>query len=605
MNTKVWVVLTALAGAACIALPAAAGERDFKSETFPLERNLAVDIAAPGAVRAQIDISIPSLREDLRFELGIDQQGQLAGGIYIPPGESAAIEIRAFDASGEAIYKGAGKAEIGKEFTSEFRVPLEGRESQGPLYSRFGSQLLTAGIVGGTEELLQVGVALLDPYGPVKFSPEDLMWKLPDGFPEIKYSCFNDQLCILEWKPTREQEAIALCLKLKPEPCFDGPPPDLRGSYKYVAVGQNHTCALTVSNEIRCWGDNWAGQLGAPSPLCGIRDCSLVPIAVQCPAGEACKFRSLAAGGDHTCAVDTNGKAWCWGEDGTLATGDSSLGALPKHTHRRIPAFTDLGVPADFVQIDTDFTHTCAVSAAQDVFCWGDNFFGQLGSPQAIPSSTRALLIRSGNRYKSIVTGMSHSCAVQASNGVVDCWGDNSQFQLTGNVNPAKFITINSKVPLANRGLQFMAAGATITCGQASNDDTVCWGKPSANSPNNSASQGFVALRASYARSLATDVTECNGGFLNCSRICIADLGGDLSCAYWQAGVPWQQLSQVPDPQGVVVISWTQVDVGPSHVCAVTTRGDVWCFGDNSWGQFGTGVFSNMRTEKPVTAANR
>ena len=200
---------------------------------------------------------------------------------------------------------------------------------------------------------------------------------------------------------------------------------------------------------------------------------------------------------------------------------------------------------------------------------------------------------------------MSHSCAVQASNGLVDCWGDNSQFQLTGNVNAAKFITINSKVPLANRGLQFMAAGATITCGQASNDDTVCWGKPSANSPSNSASQGFVALRASYARSLATDVTECNGGFLNCSRICIADLGGELSCAYWKAGVPWQQLSQIPDPQGVVVISWTQVDVGPSHVCAVTTRGDVWCFGDNSWGQFGTGVFTNMRTEKPVTAANR
>jgi alpha-tubulin suppressor-like RCC1 family protein len=605
MNTKIWVMLTALVGAACSALPAAAGDRDFKSATFPLEKNLAVDIAAPGAVRAEIGISIPSLRQELTFRLDVDQQGQLAGGIYIPPGDPASIELRAFDASGEVIYKGAGKAEIGKELTNEFRVPLAGRESAGPLYSRFGSQLLTAGIVGDSGKFLQIGVSLLDPYGRVAFSPEDLEWKLPDGFPEIKYSCFGDQLCIFEWQPTLEQQAIAACLKLKPQRCFDGPPPDYRGPYRYVAVGQNHTCALTVSNDIRCWGDNWAGQLGAPSPSCGIRDCSRVPIAVQCPTGEVCKFRSLAAGGDHTCAVDTNGKAWCWGEDGTLATGDSSLGALPKHTHRRIAAFTDLGAPADFVQIDTDVTHTCAVSAAQDVFCWGENFFGQLGAPQGIPSSTRALLIRSGNRYKSIVTGMSHSCAVQASNGLVDCWGDNSQFQLTGNANAAKFITINAKVPLANRGMQFMAAGATITCGQASNEDTVCWGKPSANSPANSTSPGFVALRASYARSIATDVTECNGGFLNCSRICIADLGGELSCAYWQAGVPWQQLSQVPDPKGVAVISWTQVDTGPSHTCAVTTQRDVWCFGDNSWGQFGTGAWSNMRTEEPVTAANR
>jgi alpha-tubulin suppressor-like RCC1 family protein len=605
MNTKIWVILTALAGAACVALPAAAGGVDFKSDTLPLEKNLAVDIAAPGAVRVQIGISVPSLREDLRYELGVDQEGQLAGGIYIPPGESASIEVVAFDERGEAIYKGAGVAEIGKELTGEFRVPLEGRESQDALHARFGTQLLTAGIVGETDEHLQLQVALLGAYGRVEFSPEDLVWKLPDGFQDIKYSCFNGQLCILEWKPTREQEVIALCLKLKPEPCFEGTPSDHRGPYKYVAVGQNHTCALTVTNDIRCWGDNVFGQLGAPSPSCGLRDCSLVPIAVQCPAGEVCKFRALAAGGDHTCAVDTNGKAWCWGEDGSAASGLSSFGSLPKHAHRRTPAFTDLGVPANFVAIDTDFGHTCAVSAAQDVFCWGANFSGQLGAPLAILSTTTAQLVRSGNRYKSVTTGMSHSCAVHASNGLADCWGDNSHFQLTGNVNPAKFITINSKVPLASRGVQFMAAGATTTCAQVSNDDTVCWGKPSAGSPMSSASQGFVALPASYARSMATDLDHCNG-FQNCARICITDLGGELSCGHWKAGTSAQQLlSQVPDPQGVVVISWTQVDVGPNHVCAVTTRQDVWCFGDNSFGQFGTGVFSNTRTDKPVTAVNR
>ena len=605
MNTKLWAIVAALAGAAFNALPATAGDIDFKSETFPLERNLAVDIAAPGAVRAEIAISSPSLREDLRFELGVDQEGQLAGGIYIPPGEKASIDVVAFDGSGEAIYKGAGVGEIGKELTPEFRVPLEGGESKMALDARFGTQLLTAGIVGETDELLQVAVSLLDPYGRVKFSPEDLEWKLPDGCPEIQYSCFNDSLCIFEWKPTREQEVIAMCLKLWPQPCFEGTPPPQHGPYKYVAVGQNHTCALTVSNDIRCWGDNWAGQLGAPSPSCGLRDCSRVPIAVQCPAGEVCKFRSVAAGGDHTCAVDTNGKAWCWGEDGSLATGASSLGSLPKYTHRRTSAFNDLGVPASFVSIDTNIGHTCAVSSAQDVFCWGGNFLGELGAPLAILSSTSAQLVRTGNRYQSVTAGTSHSCAVHASNGLVDCWGDNSNFQLTGNVNSAKVITINSKVPLTSRGVQFTASGATTTCAQVSNDDTVCWGKPSAGSPVSSVSPGFVALPASYARSIATDATDCNGGFRNCARICVTDLGGELSCQYWKASTPPPQLSKVPDPKGVAVISWTQVDVGPNHVCAVTTRGDVWCFGDNSLGQFGTGVFSNTRTDEPVTAANR
>jgi hypothetical protein len=608
MNTpmnRIWVILTALASAAFISLPAAAGDDEFKSDTFPLEKNLAVEIAAPGAIRAHIGISIPSLREDLRYELEADQQGLLSGGVYLPPGESAWIDVVAFDARGEAIFKGAGAAEIGEELTSEFRVPLEGGESKAALHARFGSQLLTAGVVGETDEHLQVQVALLGAYGQLEFSPDDLAFKLPDGFPEIKYSCFNNSLCILEWKPTREQEVIAMCLKLKPEPCFEGPPPDYRGPYKYVAVGMNHTCALTVTDEIRCWGDNFAGQLGAPSQSCGLRDCSPSPIAVQCPAGEVCKFRALAAGGDHTCAVDTQGKAWCWGEDGSLATGESSLGALPKHAHRRVPAFNDLGVPANFVGIDTNLTHTCAVSSAQDVFCWGDNFFGQLGAPQGVSSTTRAQLVRTGNRYKSVTAGTSHSCAVHASNGLVDCWGDNSNFQLTGNANPSKIITINSKVPLlAGRGVQFTASGATTTCVQVSNDDTACWGKPSASAPASSASPGFVALPASYARSMATDLDECSS-FYPCARICITDLGGELSCGNWKVGAPPPRLSEVPDPKGVVVISWTQVDVGPNHVCAVTTRQDVWCFGDNSWGQFGTGARSSTRTDAPVTAANR
>jgi alpha-tubulin suppressor-like RCC1 family protein len=606
MNTKRLGFLAALVGAACIALPAAAGERDFKSETFPLEKNLAVDIAAPGAVRVEIGVSGPNLREDLRYELGVNQEGQLAGGIYIPPGEPVSIEIVALDSSGVALYQGTGKAEIGKELIDEFSVPLEGQEAPGLHQARFGSELLTAGIVGETDDLLQVGVMLLDPNGTVEFSPEDLEWQLPDGFPEIKYSCFRDALCIYEWKPTREQEAIYLCWKWKLTPYRCVKPSDYRGPYKYVAVGQNHTCALTVSNDIRCWGDNIWGQLGAPSPNCGQRDCSPVPIAVQCPAGEVCKFRSVAAGGDHTCAVDTNGKAWCWGEDVAAAGTFPPLSA--RYTHRRIPAKNNLGVPANLVQIDTSSGHTCAVSAAQDVFCWGSNVSGQLAAPLTISSTMDAHLVSGGNRYKSVTTGTEYSCAVHASNGLADCWGDNGHFQLVGKANTSKFITINPEVPVTSRGVQFMAAGASTTCAQvAPNDDTVCWGKPSYNLPNSSGSPGFVAQTASYARSMATDLDTCSvSGSQDCARICIAALGGELSCGHWKAGTsPYQLLSKVPNPQGVVVISWTQVDVGPNHVCAVTTKQDVWCFGSNTWGQFGTGILSSTPTDKPITAANR
>ena len=55
-------------------------------------------------------------------------------------------------------------------------------------------------------------LTLLDPLGNhLEFGPDDLEWKLPEGFPTLPYSCFNNSLCILEWRPTREQEAIYFC----------------------------------------------------------------------------------------------------------------------------------------------------------------------------------------------------------------------------------------------------------------------------------------------------------------------------------------------------------------------------------------------------------
>lgn len=606
MNPNPLMYLLALAGAALFTGPAAAGRTDFKSDTFPLERNLAFELDAPGAVRANVQVAGRDLGEGLNFELATDEHGLISGGVYAPPGESRRVSVVAFDARGEVIYKGESVVNIDKELTPEFGVPLDGKELKDPLNARFASQLLTAGIVGGDEELLKVQLTLKDPLGNnLPYSSDDLFWELPEGFPEIKYSCFGDAACILEWKPTRQQEAIYLCLKIKPKPCVTTPPPDFRGPYKFVAVGRQHTCALTKDDEIRCWGDNFAGQLGtSTTTTCVFSSCSPVPVAVVCPANEICKFRSLAAGGDHTCAVDKNGKAWCWGEDGP-ATGPSSLGALPNYTHRPIPAATLGGVKADLVAIDTNFGHTCALSAAQDVFCWGDNSTGQIGWPtNQFIFTLQAIMVNSGNKYKAVTTGMGHTCAIQV-NGLLDCWGDNSQFQLTGNTNPAKFITVNSKIPLlTGKTVTRVAAGSTSTCAENSDNNTICWGKPARNASANTRNPGFVALAASSSTSLATEMDDCQG-FQNCTQTCLTDSSGDLLCRNWVIPGTPGPLSPVKKPWADYGVDYVQTDVGPNHACAVTSERDIWCWGMNDMGQFGTGAFSNMDTFEPKVRTNR
>jgi hypothetical protein len=164
------------------------------------------------------------------------------------------------------------------------------------------------------------------------------------------------------------------------------------------------------------------------------------------------------------------------------------------------------------------------------------------------------------------------------------------------------FATLNSKVPLlGGKGVYKVTAGATTTCAENYNADTICWGSAQHFTPPNNATGGFVALHYSYAKSMASERDNCAGGSGNCTRTCVVGLGSDLFCGNWQSVIP-PQLPQVAGPASDQYVIWNQVDVGENHVCALTSNRDVWCFGVNKFGQFGTGAFSTTRTWSPVTA---
>lgn len=596
MNRNLCALVLALASATAFAGPE-------KAPREGLTPNLAFGADAPGAIRVDVQVYIPDVKEPLRYELKADN-GRISGGIYIPPGKERRVTIDAFDAHGEPIYSGAGFATIDEKLTREIRIPLSGKETKEPLGVTLGTYRLDLALLANEGDGLMLRATLLDgPGRHVPFKPEDLEWKLPFEFELLPYSCFLDSLCIELPERDRLYDDIIACIA----DFTCSKPSDQRGPYVYVAVGQNHTCALTATQDIRCWGDNWAGQLGTRTSECFTgRECSAVPVPVVCPPGEVCKFVSVAAGGDHTCAVDTAGKAWCWGSDGTWAAAEDGRG--PGWTlagHRHIPAFNRVGIRAHFVSIDTNIGHTCALSAANDVYCWGSNSRGELGSLPGIGAPS-AQMVMNGNSYKSVVVGSMHTCAIQTTNGLMECWGDNRDLQLTGNVNNSTSITVNSKVPLLNnRGVSRVAAGNTTTCAQNSNDDTICWGRP-VNNVASPLSAGFLALRYSYATSMATEVQSCGLGFRNCTRTCLTALGGDLFCGRWlSSGL--HPMAEIKDPPNFSYISYTQVDVGPEHICAVNTNRDVWCFGVNFLGQFGTGQRDNTQTyvESPKQAAIR
>ena len=593
MNKKISSLFLALAAAS-----AWAGPQARKPETVPLERNIAVDIYAPGAVRAEIAISIPGLEEAQRYQLQV-AEGALAGGVYLPPGKENKISIVAFDARGEKLYAGGGYVAVDEKFTPQSDIRLEGKETRYPPIAKFGTYRLGLGIAAGpAEKGLILEATLFDALGNhLPFKPGDLRWTgVPDKFELLPYSCFRESLCIEI--PDRVNADLLACWR--DVTCSIPEPPDTRGPYAYVATGRTHTCALTVGGDIRCWGDNRRGQLRATPSTCPAgtspwaSNCSTVPLPIECGPGEVCKFQSLAAGGERTCAVDTAGKLWCWGSYPDPATGEPMPLSYSDRFNGEMEAFTANGSKVSFVSVDTDLRHSCAISTTRALYCWEFN--------QA-PLSDQNVK-NPGTQYRSVSAGRNHLCAVQQVSGKFECWGSNADGQLNGTYTGSPGVIHPGLQEILKRGGHRPAAGSTSTCAQDPNDNTICWGSPASTVAGTTQTGGWMALHYSYATSLASNIDTCavSGGRLECTRMCATGLGGDLFCGNWKSWAAPTQLPMVPPPASDHYVSWNQMDVGPNNVCALNTQRDIWCFGTNEFGQFGTGTISTTRTDVPVTA---
>lgn len=234
-----------------------------------------------------------------------------------------------------------------------------------------------------------------------------------------------------------------------------GPVTNLTSGVISVAAGRDHTCAIANSlgaGDVYCWGWNSEGQLGN-----GTTDPSYTPRMVM---GSAI---SVAAGDEHTCAVDSSNRLYCWGYNGSGQLGNGS----ETSSLSRVQVTSVLGATA----VTAGFFHTCAIISG-GALCWGNNRLGQLGVDTAEYHSTPAQVVGLTSGVTSIATaGEGHTCAVVK--GSVQCWGSNSYMQL-GNG-----LTTTSPRPVQVTGLTSgataVATGLTHSCAIV-NGGVQCWG---------------------------------------------------------------------------------------------------------------------------------
>ncbi len=264
------------------------------------------------------------------------------------------------------------------------------------------------------------------------------------------------------------------------------------------ASGNSHSCALTAAHDAYCWGSNMFGQLGAPGDY-GYWVANGNPVAV---AGEH-KFRKVSTGGDHTCGLGDDGSLWCWGNNlsGELGLGAVDGGCGGYSQCQPTPARIRLAADSVFTDVAAGSDHTCALDAAGGAYCWGRNASGALGTADTLSGSTPRKVAGS-LVFVALTAGLQYTCGLTAS-GDAYCWGANDSGQLGsgttgGSCGSAYYTTPCETAPVnVSGGLRFssLSAGASTTCGMAS-DGAWCWG----NYQGSNGHQSNVPVRVSGQR---------------------------------------------------------------------------------------------------------
>jgi len=254
--------------------------------------------------------------------------------------------------------------------------------------------------------------------------------------------------------------------------------------FKTIGPGGGHTCAVSLDTTGYCWGGNWHGQLGA-----GNRDGdSAAPCCfrVPTPIHTELRFRTVVAGGIHSCGVALDGHAYCWGspQEGRLGTGATD--AANKSADKTVP--TAVVGDVSFATITPRSWHTCGLSSTNAVFCWGGaGTHGVLGSGTMdqtdAPIPTR---VAAGPDFMTVVSGHFHNCALTR-DGIASCWGENSNGELGNGTTrdaavPQRVATNRRFASIAAGGNELVSSRGDVTtwgfsCAVTADTGTVfCWG---------------------------------------------------------------------------------------------------------------------------------
>ncbi|HSA34211.1 MAG TPA: hypothetical protein P5077_10835 [bacterium] len=365
-----------------------------------------------------------------------------------------------------------------------------------------------------------------------------------------------------------------------------------QSEWKAITTGENHTCGIKAAdNQLYCWGDNFYGQLGIGTIGRGFSK----PTPTKIGNDEWSVV--IASGTNHTCGIKTaDNKLYCWGDNYKGQLGDGTVG---QETNKPVP--TKIGDDT-WSQITAGGNHTCGIKTMDKrLYCWGDNSWGQLGDGTSGNDCLDSYRMKGNCANKTKPTKIGNDAWSQIVTGQSYTCGikaaDNQLYcwgyNHGGKLGAGTTKTINTPTKIGDDTWSQITAGGRHTCGIKVTDKKLyCWGE------NLYGQLGNGTMEDTIVPTKIDDNTWLQiaaGGDYTCGIQADNKLYCWGSNAKGQLGNGTTANTSIPTKTGDD--TWSVITSGGYHACGIKVADNrLYCWGNNNLGQIGMGTMA----DKPI-----
>jgi alpha-tubulin suppressor-like RCC1 family protein len=299
----------------------------------------------------------------------------------------------------------------------------------------------------------------------------------------------------------------------------------------------------------------------------------------------------IAAGSYSTCAITASGGVSCWGENSSGQVGNGS-------TKTASTAQASTSLSSGITSVAAGSTHACAITSSGQAWCWGNDYYAQLGDGNSKTNQTSPVAVSGITTTGSAAAGSVYSSCFLLASGEIDCAG----WEYFGELANGATIHTNASVSTAaaskiTNAVALSGGLGEMLCAVLDSGGVQCWG-------SNADGLGDGSSTLSSTPVSVSGVSTAIGVAAGSVHACVILQGGTLQC--WGYNV-WGQLgdgttTSSSKPVTASISNVVAVAVGGEHTCVVTTSGAVECIGYNYYGQLGNGATSKTATTTWQTA---